>query len=233
MGPADLAVVKYKQRRDKSLAEASTRTRALCIGALVLIWGLLSDKGDGRLSASPVLMHWLLGIALAAVVVLGLDVAENLCGYQDSRKALGEKVKPNGFPYDDAQAVCVRAKLLIGASALCALCAVLFLMVLTTPLRAEPLTQGAEQFAGEWCGGIADRNEFICLKITDNPLAVYYNQQGSDDYSTCDSPDIDSDRKLHVTCSGIKIEGSLYKGTLQVTVNYAEGSVEKSLGKEP
>jgi hypothetical protein len=232
MGPADLAVVKYKQRRDKSLAEASRRTRALCIGALILIWGLFSDKADVRLSPSPQLLHWLLGIALAAVVVLALDVAENLFGYQDSRKALGENVRPKQFRYNEAQTVCVRAKLLIGGSALFALCAVLFLMVLTTPARAASLTPQQNIPPGQWCGGIADKNEFICLKIDASADKIYYNAQGQQDWTDCTDSKIDGDH-LHAICSGITFEGSLYRGTLQVTsTDLNGGQIERSLGRD-
>jgi hypothetical protein len=228
MGPADAARARYKLGRDASLAAVSDRTRTMCVGALVLIWGVFSEKGDVKLSLSPRRTDWLLAVGLGAIIVLALDVVEFLFAYQSSRQALeGEHMKPKDFPYERCQKACLGAKLFIGAGTLVTLCVVL-LLVLTRPVKAQDSSMPADNFYGEWCGGDANASQFICLSIGApyGSLYVQYNESGEENWTVCENPSIDG-ATLDVSCREIRFDVSREDEYLDSTATYSDGGVIK------
>lgn len=236
MGPADAAIARYKLKRDASFAAVSDRTRSMCVGALVLIWGVFSENGNAKLPLSHERTDWLLAVGLGAVIVLALDVMEFLFAYQSSRQALGEnKMKPKDFPYERCQKACLAAKLLIGAGTLATLCVVLLVLMLTRPLKAQDAAAPADIFYGEWCGGDANASQFVCLSIGApyGSLYVQYNERGEEKWTVCENPAIHG-ATLEVTCREIQFDVSREDEYLDSTATYADGGViTRMLRRQP
>jgi hypothetical protein len=145
----------------------SERTRALCLGSLVLIWGIFSQKkGDVVIAFSFRQKLALLSIALMSVVVIGCDLLEYLAAFQYHRRAGGTKVIFNSLHYAQWERAMRFMKIAIGLLALIAICLIVG-SALVSKLHAQGL-QNHNQFRGTWCGGDRNAGQYICLQIT-NP----------------------------------------------------------------
>ncbi len=208
------------------MAGASERVRAMCLGTLILIWGIFSQKTDSRMVHSPALQHWLLVVALAAVIVLGLDVLEFLLAYQDSRETLGQISRPKliNLSYDHLQMICLKAKLLIGSGTLATLCVVLFCLLTAQQGKAQ---QHSTDVLGQWCGGDYQSGQHICLNIASpggTSLTVQYNLQGSANWDDCTDVKQDVANVVSAACDSIAFTAYRDDDHLHTTATLTGGS---------
>jgi uncharacterized membrane protein len=229
-GESERAVNRKQGKLEASLVGISERTRAMCLGSLVVIWGMFSQK-EARISPSVREAHWLLGVAVAMVVVLALDMLELLFGIQEMRKELDVDMKFKNRPYMAYERWCRRGKVVIGLGGLVTLCVVLLLVLVQTGTA-----EGISEFHGKWCGGNAGLEQDICLKFVapEGTLTVKYNRHDQADWITCVGADV-VDARLLTSCDGISFvisEPQNYE--MHTVANYGSGTaIERDLTPEP
>lgn len=158
---ASATLARRKKERDDYLNALSDRTRTLCLGTVVLLWGILTQKdSDHGLAVTRPWKIALLVIGFSAIVVLVLDFGEYACAYEHRRR-LGGEGEEVSEKYGNWEVRMRFSKIYLGAITLVALCLVLF-AILTTTLFAQ-VTVNAYPFLGKWCGGKDDK--FTCLSI--------------------------------------------------------------------
>lgn len=142
-------LAKRHAERDAFLDKLSNRTRTLCLGTVVLIWGIFTEKDD---KLGIVLSHSsrvaLVCIAFSAIVVLTLEFAEYVCGFQYRRRLAGEKVWW-GLKFNKWETRMRYARIGLGAITLAALCGVL-LWILSPLVFADE--RPTYPYTGTWCG---------------------------------------------------------------------------------
>jgi hypothetical protein len=144
---ADAYLEKSRIQKEKYWKGVSDRTRTLSLGALVLIWGIFSQKvGESELKFDATSKSYLLGIALCAVVVLALDFFEYLAAYRYRRQQAGEEVRFKRFPYHGVEETMRVLKVALAIFALLALCIVLWHALPTPPHSPRAVDCG--QFLG-------------------------------------------------------------------------------------
>src|SRR5438552_10618793 len=145
----------------------SDRTRSLCLGALVVIWGILSQK-KGESPFNPTLgeRRVLLGIALSVVIVLALDFMEYLAAFQRTQKLGGMRnICFRNLDYDWWEGRFRRTKLILGALTLIVLCVTIGYMLLTPVETVHAQTSPESAYLGTWCGGVVLEGTYSCVEI--------------------------------------------------------------------
>ncbi len=207
-GGAQAILDEALKQRDKYWEGISERTRTLCLGTLVVIWGVFSQKtNETGLSFDAYARSALLKIAACAVVVLGLDFAEYLAAFQYRRQLSGDRVFGRKFRYQSLEKVMRFSKVVLGLITLVALCVVIG-RVLSVPVHAQGTS--ADRFYGTWCGGDRQQGTWGCLKVT-NPqgeLVVEFTYQGIDYWITCDQVEIPQDTILNAVCGNAATENA-------------------------
>jgi hypothetical protein len=149
------------------MANISERTRTLCLGALVTIWGILSQKkGESPFNPNGGQRRVLIAIALCAVIVLALDFVEYLAAFQRIQKLAGtSKVFMEGLDYEWWEKGMRRAKLVLGALTLLALCVTVGYIILTPVGTVHAQSSPETAFLGTWCGGMVLQGTYSCLDV--------------------------------------------------------------------
>jgi hypothetical protein len=172
-------------KRELYLNGISERTRSLCLGALILIWGLFTQKvGEGMLNVR----HWqriaLAIVGIGAIVVLTFDMAEFWFGFRlydrltpddpkpkqetdrnrEQREQHNASRKPPDY-YHKWRNAAMKAKLLTGSLTLLALCMLLITIVFGSIARGDE-NDGPANFEGLWCHALSP---YTCLEITAFP----------------------------------------------------------------
>lgn len=184
-------------KRELYLNGVSERTRSLCLGALILVWGLFTQKaGEGMLNVR----HWqsiaLAIVGVGAIVVLTFDMAEFWFGFRLYDGLTPHDPKPkqetdrNTRPpdYQKRRDVAMKAKLLTGSVTLLTLCMLLITIVFGSIARADENATLAS-FEGLWCD--AQSGPYTCLEVTVYPSDAFFVRLSIDDdrWGTADCND--------------------------------------------
>jgi hypothetical protein len=200
MTNADSIHAEALKQKDKYWEGISDRTRTLCLGTLVLIWGILSQKvGESGLTYAAHTKSDLLKIAACAVIVLALDYIEYLAAFGYRCQQGGEKIPFKRFRYDLVERTARIAKVALGAVALVALCMVLsgVVSIVHAAENADP-----DKFFGTWCGGDWNEGKYSCLRVTrpQGYVVVEFNFQGHDDWINCEGISLPTENILQAVC---------------------------------
>jgi hypothetical protein len=181
---ADASRAEAEKRQESFWLGVSDRTRSMCLGSLVLVWGIFSQKKDEAIlqvsSSSKVL---LLAVALFSVVVVGIDLVEYLASFQKWRALSGQFTILPKLKYDGIQNVSRVLKVALGLLTLILLCIVIgHILFLKVAYGQNPTA-----LLGHWCGGEAPRGEYICVLIEapKGPLSVKLTYQGRQGWIEC------------------------------------------------
>lgn len=216
------------KQKDEYAKGISDRTRTLSLGALVLIWGIFSQKaGDSDLKFDPHSKADLLIVAACAVIVLAFDFFEYIAAYEYRRQQAGEKVWFKRFPYHAVERFMRVSKVTLAVFALLALCAVLW-HTLSVPPRTVHADSGVEsKFFGTWCGGDPNRR-YLCLRVRQprDQVLVELSSDDERDWIGCVNVTFKSDVELDAWCEDQQTE-NVWKSndlvTMHLTIaNYKE-----------
>jgi hypothetical protein len=226
-------------RRDLYRNGLSDRTRTMCVGALVLIWGLLTQKQD-EINLSAMDRRSLMRVAVTVVVVLGLDLAEYVMGYfaalpldmEPSEKATPWRRLRNfvlnikwvrwtlmrvatPLAFESMRKILLAVKLSVGGAALVCLC---FILLRIAPVQAQ--TRDGEEFRGDWCYGPS--GEYVCLTIVRPPptdaLFVIYSVEEPPFRMECQSHFDGEKQLLSASCGALEfIEMRRIPGAIETT----------------
>jgi hypothetical protein len=219
MPPGDVDAIRLKEieKRDKYWEGISERTRALCLGTLVLIWGIFSQKkGDATIFFSPRAKLFLLAIAGISVLVLGFDFLEYLASFQHHRRASGEVIRFESFPYERGEKIMRIAKIVLGIIALVGVCGIIGYALMGT-VNAATLQNNHELF-GTWCGGDKRKGEYVCVQISRpyQQLEMKLGFQGRDGWLSCHRLRFEGDETLSGVC-GLAAVKNVHKNESMVT----------------
>jgi hypothetical protein len=208
------AAAAQREARQQSLAYLnglSDRTRTLCLGTLVLIWGLLTQTGgDHSLDISKALRISLLTVGLLSIFVLVCDFLEFTFGYRKSREqAGGEEMNASTLNYQDWEDGFRKWKIRLGIVALIALCFVLSL-VLVHPLFAQELPE--YPYYGKWCGG--PDYGYTCLFVSKPTQWLVVDVSFANDVISCENIRTGAGQTLVAEC-----DSPLPIGDMSITVS--------------
>jgi hypothetical protein len=179
-------VAHWQMNRDLYWNGLSDRTRSLCLGTLVLIWSIFTEKKfETGFLVSPNAKRALLAIAASSVFVIALDLMEYVLGLQLRRKLSGESsVLFAEFDFDRAERWTRTLKVVLGFLALIALCVTVGSILLGSVAHAQTTT---DRLFGRWCGGSAYQGTYTCLDVTMplNEVIVKIGFQGRKSYLNC------------------------------------------------
>jgi hypothetical protein len=203
-----------REKRQYYLDGLSDRVRTMCLGSLVLIWGLLTQQETIRLQISATQDRGLLWVAFAAVAVLALDILEYVFGYKEYVKD-ADGLEPQASRYKRRKDKTVASKLIVGSVALIGLLVVLLSLV-TGSARAQTVTPAEMAFHGFWCGGNANLHQSTCLAVQQPVKKLYVELEFEQVKMTCVEPDAytttrENKEEIHLAakCDGIGIDAKL------------------------
>jgi hypothetical protein len=200
-------IEKWQHERDAYLNKLGDRTRTFCLGTVVLVWGIFSEKGDkidivhSRRSKGA-----LLCIALSAVVVVALELVECAWAYLYRRKLAGEPVW-KGIKFDKWEATVRFLRIGLGALTVLALCVVLACLVAKSAF-GQALNQ--YPFPGDWCGtdnGNVSSSTCVDISNAASPVTISINLNGINDNNniSCQEDTLILEGTLTATCTTLSV----------------------------
>jgi len=115
-----------ERRRDFFRSGLSDRSRTMSLGALVLIWGVFTEKSGEGIKLTPDLKRALFVVAIGAVLVLMLDFVEYVAGYFSTFPPHPGRLRIervlNRSVCESSRSVCLGSKIFV-AVVLCLRCA--------------------------------------------------------------------------------------------------------------
>lgn len=148
------------------LAGVSDRLRAMSLGSLVLIWGVLAGESK-NLVLSKGMKVTLLCVGIGATLVLLLDYLEYSLGYKESRVKAGFQTAPK-WDLEQMKENTLSVKQIIGAVSLFTLIVSLAVFLFTSVVHgAQP---GVTDFVGRWCGTRVEGtgNAYMLIDVSSN-----------------------------------------------------------------
>jgi hypothetical protein len=200
----------WQKQRDAHIGGIGERLRSMSLGALALIWGLLMGDHSNVLKLDRPLRNGLLGIALAAVVVLLLDFADYWMGYQLTKMRSGDRLWFPNIPFIKYKERLLMAKQLVGFTSLVMLVCLLGFLLFATNGNGQDSGPVPSGFLHTWCGN-NDEGSYKVLKIeSGSPASVQLCS------ASCDSPTVQGDHVLF-TCNARHFDTNITGERLHVT----------------
>lgn len=148
-----------EERRETFRSGLSDRSRTMSLGALVLIWGVFTEKSGEGIKLTSDLKRALFAVAIGAVLVLVLDFIEYIAGYFSTFPPRAGRLRIervlNRSVCESSRSVCLGSKILVAVVTLLALC-----FVLVPSLRSQD-NDSDKPFKGTWCSA-----NYTCLKVS-------------------------------------------------------------------
>jgi hypothetical protein len=137
----------------------------MCLGGLVVIWGLFTKTESASFHLSDFERSACLVLAFLIVLVLSLDVVEYLIGLRAYRELAGDVIASSRDHFSLRNTV-LFTKLGLALLTLVGLCGLFGLVLVDTPVHAQARGD-TTNFKGYWCG-IDSSNDYMCLDVPED-----------------------------------------------------------------